>query len=312
MNKPIQRFPSPRASLFALAASLFVLAGPASAQAWRSSADVWADGRIVDVQVRVDGQASPLYWAPGKSDRRYLQAFAGKNFSLVLRNNTARRVGVLIAVDGLNVVNGEITGLRNTEPMYVLGPWESTTIRGWRTNLESVRRFVFVDEARSYAERTGQANSDMGWIRVLAFREQPTWNDYRRDVRGQADPRFKDGDGMDDRPSPGGQALDESQRSQEAPMAKRDAAERGAQPDNSYAPKASAPQAQSFPGTGWGDKRYDPVRRVDFQAENRATDQLILRYEYASGLRALGIFPGRDRLRERDGELGFAKPPSRW
>ena len=39
------------------------------------------------------------------------------------------------------------------------------------------------------------------------------------------------------------------------------------------------------------------------------------RYEYAAGLRALGIFPNhpnRDRLRDRDnGELGFAKPP-RW
>jgi hypothetical protein len=45
-----------------------------------------------------------------------------------------------------------------------------------------------------------------------------------------------------------------------------------------------------------------------------ATDQLVFRYEYASGLRALGIEPrsSRDRLWERDrGELGFAQPP-RW
>jgi len=38
--------------------------------------------------------------------------------------------------------------------------------------MRDVRRFVFVDEERSYAERTGQANGDMGWIRVLSFRER--------------------------------------------------------------------------------------------------------------------------------------------
>ena len=41
-------------------------------------------------------------------------------------------------------------------------------------------------------------------------------------------------------------------------------------------------------------------------------DHLVLRYEYASGLIALGIFPDGDRLRDRDrGELSFARPP-RW
>ena len=138
---------------------------------WRGL-ETWAEGNLVDVQVRVDGQAAPLYFAPGRSDRRYLQAFAGRNYSLVLRNNTGERVAVLLAVDGLNVVSGEMSHLRSDEQMYVLSPWQTTTIRGWRTNLDEVRRFVFVDERRSYAERTGQANSDMGWIRVLSFREQ--------------------------------------------------------------------------------------------------------------------------------------------
>ena len=44
-------------------------------------------------------------------------------------------------------------------------------------------------------------------------------------------------------------------------------------------------------------------------------ERVTLRYEYASALRALGILPApwwaRDRLRERDGGTGFAKPP-RW
>lgn len=290
----------------AVAFGVSALAGPASAEVWRGASDVWADGRLVDVQVQVEGQATPLYWAPNHDDRRYLQALAGRNYSIVLRNNSARRVGVLLAVDGLNVVNGEISRLSNNEPMYVLGPWERTTIKGWRTNLESIRKFQFVDEQRSYAERTGQANSDMGWIRILAFNEDKPWYEPKINVRNQDERRFKE-DGR------GPTASEEMSRDDAAPApsAKGEASRRTAQPNSNYAPEAVSPNGSSFPGTGWGDKKYDPVRRVDFRAERRATDHVILRYEYASGLRALGIFPDRDRLRERDGELGFAKPPRR-
>jgi len=66
------------------------------------------------------------------------------------------------------------------------------------------------------------------------------------------------------------------------------------------------------PGTGWGDRRYDPVQQTTFEPQSWATDRITLRYEYASGLRALGIFPRRPRVFERErGELGFAQPP-RW
>src|SRR4029077_10482385 len=100
----------------------------------------------------VDGSTAPLYSKNGAWDRHYVQAFRGRNYSLVVRNNTGRRVGVLIAVDGLNVVNGRRSNLSNDEAMYVLDPYEQSTIRGWRTSLNDVRRFVFVDEERSYAE----------------------------------------------------------------------------------------------------------------------------------------------------------------
>jgi hypothetical protein len=221
--------------------------------------DTWADGRLVDVQLLVDGQPAPLYFAPGRNDRHYLQAFTGRNYSVVLRNNTGNRVAVLLAVDGVNAVDGERTKLRSSEPMYVLGPWEQATIRGWRTSLQEIRRFVFVDEQRSYASRTGQANSDMGWIRVLAFREQRPWWEKQRADLGRVKSGYR---------------------------------------DFNQGPVPPVPQASPVPAP-----------------EAVAADHLVFRYEYASGLRALGIQPlrgpWRDRLGERDGDLGFAKPP-RW
>ena len=59
---------------------------------------------------------------------------------------------------------------------------------------------------------------------------------------------------------------------------------------------------------------HDPVRRVWVVPQPHATDHLVFRYEYASGLRALGIRPrsSSDRLWEREnGDLGFALPPRR-
>lgn len=267
-------------TLAALAAGI-ALAPPADAR-WND--DTWAEGSLVNVQLSVGGRPAPLYPSPQGDERHYFQAVDGDNYSVMLRNNSGERVGVLIAVDGLNVVSGERTSLSADEPMYVLGPRETATIQGWRTSLDQVQRFVFVEEQRSYAERTGQANGDMGWIRVLAFREQRAAPSAAPPGRHEAAPPTE---------------RSESKGSRKDAMSENEAA-------------ASRSDGDSYPGTGWGEQRTDSVRRIEFTAERIATDHHIIRYEYASGLRALGIFPDRDRLRDRDhGALGFARPP-RW
>jgi hypothetical protein len=307
-----------------LAAGALAVAGTAAVEAREYlpfSVTRVADGRLVDVRVLVAGEAAPLYLRDGQWDRRYVQAFRGRDYALEVTNNSPRRIGVLIAVDGLNVVNGERSALASHETMYVLGPFERTVIRGWRSSLAEVRRFVFVDEERSYAERTGQANGDMGWIRVLAFREdRPAWRwDAEDKVRTRELERGRD---LDERAT-------REPREERAPRAGAEPQRDAAPPPAAAAPEGrtlgeakrqsaesfhSGPTAESFPGTGWGERRHDPVREVEFLAERRPVDRLVFRYEYASGLRALGIFPvrDRDRLRDRErGELGFARPPIR-
>lgn len=256
-----------------------------------------ADGSLVDVQVKVEGRSAPLYFRPGTWDRHYFEAFKGQNYSLVVRNNSDRRVGVLIAVDGLNVVNGERTSLANNELMYILEAHEQADIRGWRTSLDEVRRFVFVDEQRSYAERTGQANGDMGWIRVLSFREvEPRWGQrYKGREYNYNEPRSRSEDSRGNLDSPAPQA------------ARPEAGERS----RLQAEGESMPgRDDSNPGTGWGRRQNDRVERTQFRAAAQATDHMVMRYEYRSGLQAIGIYPQRSRLWDReDGHLGFAKPP---
>lgn len=278
----------------AFALPIFMLGNVGTANARSQYTDYIADGSVVEVKVKVNGRTAPLFSKPHDWNKHYFQAFEGRNYSLVLRNTTNQRIGVLIAVDGINVVNGERSRLKRHEPMYVLEPWGRAEIKGWRTSMKSVRRFVFVDEQRSYASRTGQANRDMGWVRVLAFREKP------RIAWKPPDIRFDN----DDRARGSGEVRREGERREATP--------------NTAGRKQSADSfhgGDSFPGTGWGDRKHDPVRRTHFEPQRHAADQLVFRYEYASGLRALGFLPKRwkrDRMWEREnGYLGFAKPP-RW
>ncbi|HTK30905.1 MAG TPA: hypothetical protein VL332_03000 [Candidatus Saccharimonadaceae bacterium] len=288
---PVTRFDS-RVIALGLALALTATATRAQAWGWHPGPASHTQGQIVDVQMLVNGAGAPLYSRPGVGDKRYFEAFAGGQYEVRLRNLTGNRIGVLVSVDGLNVVSGNRSNLDRNEAMYVLDPWESTTIRGWRTSLDDVRRFVFVDEERSYASRTGQANGDMGWIRVVAFTENVGW--------GRVKAGYRDSGPAAPMPYTPEEPRAQSDAPQTDGLARRQATESHAD--------------ESAPGTGWGDQSRDPVRRTQFTAAAVATDEIILRYEYASGLRALGIEPVRNRSRvweREDGQLGFAKPP-RW
>jgi hypothetical protein len=223
-------------------------------------------------------------------------------------------------VDGLNAISGQ----REAGPgrMYILGPWEETTVRGWRTSLSEVQRFTFVDERASYAARSGKANGKMGWIEVNVYREhRPVVSrPWLRDWSGRpspAEPRSREEASRSaDAPPPAaaapeGAPVDPAGRGDTAGKAAP-----GLEAERRYAPPADhEADGRSYPGTGWGPRTDDPAVVVDFNAEPTPAECVTLRYEYARALRALGVLPrpwwGRDRLRERDrGQDGFAPPPA--
>jgi hypothetical protein len=250
---------------------------------------------LVTASVEVDGRPSPLYPAPDGSGRYYVEARRGGRYAVTLANRTGERLGVVLTVDGLNAISGERDTGRGR--MYVLDPWQLTTVRGWRTSLREVRQFTFVDEAASYAARSGKANEKMGWIEIAVHRE-------RRPFVRWAPPR--------ERPSPPEPLEDDGARGQ---------AEGKAEPDSGSpearalpAPSTGGARARAYPGTGWGDRAHDPAVLVSFDPEAAPSERIHLRYEYRSALVALGVLPRRvpprDRLWEREhAEPGFAPPP---
>jgi hypothetical protein len=255
-------------------------------------------GSLVALSVTVEGEPAWLYPARDATSRFYLEARRGCRYALTLENRSGERLAAVLTVDGLNVISGQRDAGRGR--MYVLDPWRRVTIQGWRSSLEEVRRFNFVDEQTSYAARSGKANEKMGWIELAVYRERRPY------VRAfpQAEP-WRDGPPSAPSESPDG-------ASNEA--AAGAGAEREARDQAGKALPAPAAPARAYPGTGWGERARDRAFLVQFDPESEPCERATLRYEYRPALVALGVLPPvpawRDRLRERDrAEPGFARPP---
>lgn len=140
-----------------------------------AAGNVWAGipGSVVDVEIRSEsGRLLPMYPVAVQSESRkvYVEAVKGNQYSILVRNLVNRRVGVVIAVDGRNIISGKKSWLRNDERMYILEPHGQGAFKGWRTSLESINRFYFTDAADSYAAAF-QDQSAMGVIAVAVYPE---------------------------------------------------------------------------------------------------------------------------------------------
>ncbi|MDD1617872.1 MAG: hypothetical protein CG439_2936 [Methylococcaceae bacterium NSP1-2] len=87
--------------------------------------------------------------------RAYLQATQNDRYRLRVVNNSNQRVGLVIAVDGRNIVSGQQSWLANNERMYILNPHDSADYEGWRTGTNQTNRFYFTAAQNSYAAAWG-------------------------------------------------------------------------------------------------------------------------------------------------------------
>lgn len=258
---------------------------------------------LVDIDLidRDTGQRLPEYrhraqtWVPGVPGHRY---------SVRLTNTSGERVLVVLSVDGVNAISGETAG--TGQAGYVLGPWQSTEIAGWRKSMRDVAQFYFTDLPDSYAARTGRPDN-VGVIGVAVFRERS----YPRPYHESAPiAREQDDDGR---------RRDQAARAENkaAPAAPAARSEREAASADAY-----GGVGQSI-GTGHGDREWSPVNRTQFVRASRTPAQVAqLRYDDVPNLVALGIMPrpydwDRRRHRRPAGPDAFpggfaADPPRRW
>ena len=108
----------------------------------------------------------------GNVTRKYVIAKPDERFRVRIYNPYNRRIGVVVAVDGRNIISGKKSHLQSHERMYLLNPYQTQEFNGWRTGKHQVNRFYFTDKDNSYASHRGD-ESAMGVIAVAVFHEKP-------------------------------------------------------------------------------------------------------------------------------------------
>ncbi len=128
----------------------------------------------VDIQIISDDRGKLREYpvdSHGRKQRSYIAVRDGERYRIRVRNRSGQRIGLVIAVDGRNIITGEKSWLGRREAKYVLGPWETAEYEGWRTSRNRVNRFYFTDIEDSYADAWGD-HSAMGVIAVAVYREK--------------------------------------------------------------------------------------------------------------------------------------------
>lgn len=239
-----------------LVLSLFLLAGAVACPPAAAQAQALVRLSIVD---RDTGAELTQY--PGRG-QRWIAGAPGHRYAVRLSNLGGERVLVVLSVDGVNAVSGETAAA--SQGGYVLDPWETADIAGWRKSLDDVAAFVFTDPGDSYAARTGRPDN-VGVVGIAVFRERvPAW---RRPPVAIAQPPARAA----------------------SPQAAREAA--NAAPAPSAQARAADASTQVL-GTGHGEREFAPVATTGFVRASRRPAQVDeVRYDTARRLAALGILP---------------------
>lgn len=126
------------------------------------------EGRFVEVSVLAGNRNEPLT-VYRQGQRSYIAGASGEPYRLLLTNRSGERVMAVVSVDGINVLDGKTAAYNQTG--YVLEPYQTATIDGWRKSYDHVARFQFANLPNSYAGQTGRPDQ-IGVIGVAVFQER--------------------------------------------------------------------------------------------------------------------------------------------
>jgi hypothetical protein len=200
---------------------------------------------------RETGLSLPAYAYRGE---RWVAGTPGHRYALRLRNLSGERVLAVVSVDGVNVVTG--ASATTSQAGYVLAPYESADIAGWRKNLDEVAAFVFTAVPDSYAARTGRPDN-VGVLGVAVFAERRQ-RPLRLPEASPPESRDRHDTKTAAAPSPAAERANEAARQQL--------------------------------GTGHGERESAPVSYTGFErASTKPAQLLTLRYDRRERLLAMGV-----------------------
>jgi hypothetical protein len=257
-----------------------------------------AVGSVVDVQIvdRARGETLSTWRSRGST---WVAGRPGDRYAVRLTNRSPGRVLVVLSVDGVNAVSGETAAVGQTG--YVLAPYQTAEITGWRKSYSEAAAFYFTALPDSYAARTARPDN-VGVIGAAVFRErvpEPPMGSWSQ----PAPPLAKDG---------GANGRFESERQ------KSEAADSAAPAAPAQEPSASrraqselATRDEKRLGTGHGEREYSPTTQTAFErASSQPAEIVQVRYDSYQNLLASGVIPRpRPIPRQPDAFPSFVPDP---
>jgi hypothetical protein len=172
----------------------------------------------------------------------------------------------VLSVDGVNAISGETAATAQTG--YVLAPWQSADITGWRKSDDEAAAFYFTALPDSYAARTDRPHN-VGVIGAAVFRERVPL------------PRPRPFE-----PAPYSSGRDNNGSRAEAAAAP--SAAREAERD------AALAQRRDKLGTGHGEREYSPIGHTAFERATAQPAEIVqVRYDSHANLVASGVIAPR-------------------
>jgi len=237
-----------------------------------------AVGNLADVSVydRAENRTLPVYFHEG---RYYVAGKPGNEYQVNIRNNQSGEVLSVIAVDGVNAVSGETANWGQTG--YILSPYTSFGVKGWRKSLQHTAAFFFTELENSYAARTGRPDN-VGVIGIAVFRKKAEpaaginrYFERRRQAASADAPASESQNTAKDEVAQAGRTESDAARS---------------------APAVPAPEPKKL-GTGHGQSETSVVRYANFERASRSPDEVItIYYDSYRNLVAQGVIRDSTRL----------------
>jgi hypothetical protein len=236
----------------------------------------------------LDGAVLPTFVQSGTT---YVLGEPGDRYNIRVQNPTAERIEVVVTVDGRDAISGDV-GDYVAQRGYLIEPWGSLLVEGFRRSLNEVAAFRFTGRGGSYSARRGTPQH-VGVIGVAVFPEKlrppaPVWRPRRRyqpesEYRSPAaPPRATDGDAP------------RAQGSRSAPSAQGESYRDDAEPPKRKSESAGARGSGAGPsniGTEYGERESSSVVEVAFERRSPTHPAVVLRLRYDDydGLTARGI-----------------------
>ena len=125
----------------------------------------------LDVNILVNGNRCKQYSHDG---RIYVEAKAGSEYAIEIKNNSSGRILAIASVDGISVMSGEAAN-DETDNGYVIGAYSSEKIKGFRLSDTEWALFKFGYKlcGKTYAQsKNNGADVNCGVIGVSLFYEK--------------------------------------------------------------------------------------------------------------------------------------------